>query len=125
MMDVIKPIRTEAEYQAALQEIDRLFDVAPDTPEEDRLELLTILVEVYEAEHHPILPPDPIEAILHVMDAYQLDAQDLEPYLGSQKQISEILSRKKPLTLPMIRKLHDGLGIPAEILIQPSLEVAA
>lgn len=124
-MDIIKPIKTETEYQAALQEIDQLFDVAPNTPEEDRLELLTILVETYEAEHYPILPPDPIDAILHVMDAYQLSEQDLEEYIGSQKQVSEILSRKKPLTLAMIRKLHDKLGIPAEILIQPPLEVAA
>ena len=124
-MDIIKPIRTETEYQTALQEIDRLFDVAPNTSEEDRLELLTILVETYEAEHYPILPPDPIDAILHVMDAYQLSEQDLEAYIGSQKQVSEILSRKKPLTLPMIRKLHDELGIPAEILIQPPLGVAA
>ncbi len=124
-MDIIKPIRTEVEYQTALQEIDRLFDVAPNTPEEDRLELLTILVETYEAEHYPILPPDPIDAILHVMDAYQLSEQDLEPYIGNQEQISEILSRKKTLTLPMIRKLHNKLGIPAEILIQPPLKAAA
>ena len=124
-MEIVKPIRTETEYQATLQEIDRFFDVAPDTPEEDRLELLTILVEAYETEHYPILPPDPIEAILHVMDAYQLDEQDLVAYLGSPKQISEILSRRKPLTLPMIRRLHDGLGIPAEILIQPPLKAAA
>ena len=78
-MDPIKPIRTETEYQTALQEIDRLFDALPNTPEEDRLEVLTILVEAYEAEHYPILPPDPVDAILHVMDAYQLGEQDLEP----------------------------------------------
>lgn len=121
----IKPIRTEAEYQATLQEIDHLFDVAANTPEEDRLEVLTILVEVYEAEHYPILPPDPVDAILHVMDAYQMEPRDLEPYIGSQERVLDVLSRKTPLTLPMIRKLHKGLGIPAEILIQPSIEVAA
>ena len=115
----IKPIRTEAEYEAALQEIESLFDVPPNTPAEDRLELLTILVEVYEAKHYPIPPPDPIDAILHVMDAYQLVPRDLEPYLGSLERISEVLSRQKPLTLMMIRKLHEGLGIPAEILIRP------
>jgi HTH-type transcriptional regulator/antitoxin HigA len=124
-MDVTKPIRTEVEYQTALREIDLLFDAAPNTPEEDHLELLAILVEAYEAEHYPILPPDPIDAILHVMDAYQLDEQDLVTFIGSQKQVSEILNRRKPLTLPMIRKLHEGLGIPAEILIYPSLEMAA
>jgi HTH-type transcriptional regulator / antitoxin HigA len=121
----IKPIRTEADYQATLQEIDRLFDVAPNTPEEDRLEVLTILVETYEAEHYPIYPPDPIEAILHVMDAYQLESRDLEPFIGSQEQVANVLSRREPLTLPMIRNLHDGLDIPAEILIQPSVTMAA
>jgi HTH-type transcriptional regulator/antitoxin HigA len=121
----IKPIKTEADYQSALQEIDRLFDAAAGTPEEELLEVLTILVEAYETEHYPILPPDPIEAILHVMDAYQLEPGDLEQYLGSQEQVLEVLSRKRPLTLPMIRELHKGLGIPAEILIQTSLEIAA
>jgi HTH-type transcriptional regulator / antitoxin HigA len=121
----IKPIKTEADYQATLQEIDHLFDAASDTPEEELLEVLAILVEAYEAEYYPILPPDPIEAILHVMDAYQLEPGDLEPYIGSQKQVLEVLSRKRPLTLPMIRELHKGLGIPAEILIQSSLEITA
>jgi HTH-type transcriptional regulator/antitoxin HigA len=124
-MDALKPIRTETDYEAALQEIDRLFEAAPQTPEADRLEILAILVEDYEAEHYPMLPPDPVDAILHVMDAYQLDATDLEPYLGSQKQVSAILSRKKSLTLPMIRKLHAALGIPAEVLIQSPLKAAA
>lgn len=121
----IKPIRTEAEYEAALQEIESLFDVPANTPAEDRLELLTILVEVYEAKHYPIPPPDPIDAILHVMDAYQLLPRDLEPYIGSWEKISGVLSRQKPLTLKMIRKLHEGLGIPAEILIRPPSQVMA
>ncbi|MBE7469671.1 MAG: transcriptional regulator [Anaerolineae bacterium] len=120
-----KPIRTEAEYQAVLQEIDRLFDAAPNTPEEDRLELLTILVEAYEAEHYPIYPPDPVEAILHIMEAYQLEPPDLEPFIGSEEQVANILNRQEPLTLPMIRNLHDKLGIPAEILIRPSVTMAA
>jgi HTH-type transcriptional regulator / antitoxin HigA len=119
-----KPIRTEAEYQAALQEIDLLFDAAPSTPEEDRLELLTILVEAYEAEHYPIYPPDPVEAILHVLDAYQLEPHDLEPFIGSPEQVANILNRQESLTLPMIRRLYEGLDIPAEILIQPSMTVA-
>lgn len=124
-MDVIKPIHTEAEYQAALAEIDRLFDVAPNTPEENRLELLTILVEAYESIHYPIPFPDPVDAILHVMEAQQLESSDLEPYLGSPAQVTAILNRQKPLTLPMIRKLHRGLDIPAEILIQPTTKMAA
>ena len=105
-----KPIRTEAEYQVALQEIDRLFDAAPNTPEEDRLELLTILVESYEAEHYPIYPPDPVEAILHVMEAYQLEPHDLEPFIGSPEQVANILNRQESLILPIIRHLHDKVG---------------
>lgn len=120
-----KPIRTEAEYQAALQEIDQLFEAAPNTPEEDRLELLTILVEAYEAEHYPIYPPDPVEAILHIMEAYELEPSDLEPFIGSEEQVANILNRQEPLTLPMIRNLYDKLGIPAEILIRPSVTMAA
>jgi len=119
----LKTIKSEAEYQATLKEIDRLFDTAHGTAEEDRLEVLAILVEAYEAEHYPILPPDPIDAIRHVMDAHQLEPSDLEPYIGDQKLVLDILSRRAPLTLPMIRKLHEGLDIPAEILIQPSFEV--
>jgi HTH-type transcriptional regulator/antitoxin HigA len=121
----IKPIRTEAEYQAALQEIDLLFDTAPNSPEEDRLEVLSLLVEAYEAEHYPIYPPDPIEAILHIMDAYQLEPTDLELFIGSPEQVTKVLSRQEPLTLAMIRKLHEGLGIPAEILIRPSVTMAS
>lgn len=121
----IRPLETETDYQMALEEIDRLFDATPGTPEEERLKLLAILVEAYEADHYPILPPDPIDAILHVMDAYQMEARDLIPYIGNLELIVEILSRKQSLTLPMIRNLYSGLGIPAEILIQPSAEVVA
>lgn len=121
----IKPIKTKSDYEAVLAEIDRLFDVAPNMPEEDYLEVLSILVEVYESEHYPVPPPDPIDAILHVMDAYQMVEKDLEPYIGNQTQISRVLSRKQPLTLPMIRKLHKGLAIPAEIFIQPTRKLVA
>ncbi|MDM8518985.1 hypothetical protein QUF64_02995 [Anaerolineales bacterium HSG6] len=115
----IKPIKTEAEYQSTLQEIDHLFDVAPNTPEEDYLELLAILVEAYEAQHYPIPLPEPIDAIRHFMEAQQLLPRDLVPYIGSLKWVEEILNRKRDLTLDMIRKLHANLGIPAEVLIQP------
>ena len=81
--------------------------------------------EAYEAEHYPIYLPDSIEAILHVMDAYQLESRDLEPFIGSQEQVAKVLNRQEPLTLPMIRKLHEGLDIPAEILIWPSVTIAA
>ena len=115
----IKPIKNEVDYQAALKEIELLFDAAPDTPEGDRLEVLTTLVEVYEERHYTIPPPDPIEAILYHMESRGLTRRDLEPYIGSRARVSEVLNRKRPLTMEMIRNLHKGLGIPAEILIQP------
>ncbi len=115
----IKPIKTETDYQATLQEIDHLFDAAPDTPEGDRLEVLATLVEAYEDKHYDIPLPDPIEAILYHAESRGLSRRDLEPYIGSRARVSEVLNRKRPLSMAMIRKLHTGLGIPAEILIQP------
>jgi HTH-type transcriptional regulator / antitoxin HigA len=112
------PIKIEADYQAALKEIESLFDALPNTPEYDRLDLLSTLVEVYEKVHYPIEAPDPIEAILYYMDTRGLSRRDLEPCLGSRARVSEVLSRKRSLTLEMIRKLNQELGIPAEILIQ-------
>ena len=114
----IKPIKTEADYEAALAEIEQLFEAEPDTPEGDRLEVLTTLVEAYEAEHYQIPLPDPIEAIIYYMESRGLSRRDLEPYLGSRARVSEVLNRKRPLSLPMIRRLHQGLGIPVEVLIQ-------
>ncbi len=115
----IKPIRTEEDYEAALKEIEALWDAEPNTPEGDRLDVLIMLVEVYEKEHYPVPPPDPIELILHVMDARGLTRRDMEPYLESRARVSEILNRRRPLSLAMIRKLQAGLGIPADILVQP------
>lgn len=115
----IRPIKTEADYQAALEEIERLFDAAPDTPEGDRLEVLVTLVEAYEEKHYTIPLPDPIEAIQYYMESRGLTRRDLEPYIGSRGRVSEILNRKRPLSIEMIRRLHAGLGIPAEVLIQP------
>ena len=115
----IKPIKNEVDYQAALKEIELLFDAAPDTPEGDRLEVLTTLVEVYEERHYTIPMPDPIEAILYHMESRGLTRHDLEPYIGSRARVSEVLNRKRPLTMEMIRNLHKGIGIPAEVLIQP------
>ena len=118
-MLTLKPIRSEQEYEAALGEIEALWDVAPGTDEADRLDVLVMLVETYEAEHHPILPPDPIELILHVMDARGLTRRDMEQYLGTRARVSEILNRRRPLSLEMIRKLQSDLSLPADILIQP------
>lgn len=116
----IKPIRTEADYEAALEEVERLWGAEPDTPEGDRFEVLFTLVEAYEEKQYPILPPDPVEAIKYYMDSRGLDRRDLEQYIGPSGRVSEVLSRKRPLTLAMIRKLNAGLGIPAEVLIQSS-----
>jgi HTH-type transcriptional regulator/antitoxin HigA len=114
----IHPIRTEAEYEAALAEIERLFDAASNTPEGDRLEVFATLVEAYEEQHYSIPAPDPIEAIQYYMESRGLCRRDLEPYLGSRSRVAEVLNRKRPLSLEMIRRLHTGLGIGAEILIQ-------
>ncbi|MHC5597027.1 MAG: helix-turn-helix domain-containing protein [Nostoc sp.] len=115
----LRPIRTQAEYQEALREIELLFDAVPNTPECDRLDVLSTLVEAYEKAHFPIEKPDPIEAIQYYMDTRGWSRRDLESCLGSRARVSEILSRKRSLTLEMIRKLNQELGIPAEILIQP------
>ncbi len=115
----IKPIKTQADYRAALEEVERLFDAAPDTVEGDRLEILTTLIEAYEERHFAIPLPDPIEAILYFLESRGLSRRDLEPFIGARARVSEVLNRKRPLTIGMIRKLHTGLGIPAEVLIQP------
>lgn len=113
------PIRNEEDYETALEEIEQLWEAEPGTPEADRLDILVLLVEAYEEEHYSIPLPDPIEMILHVMEAKGLTRRDLEPYLGSRARVSEILNRRRPLSLDMIRKLQSGLGIPADVLVQP------
>lgn len=115
----IRPIKTEADYRMALAEIQSLMDAAPGSPAGDRLEVLTTLVEHYEAVHEPIEPPDPIEALMYHMESRGLKRRDLEPYLGSRARVAEVLNRKRPLSVEMIRKLHAGLGISAEVLIRP------
>lgn len=117
----IKPLHNEVDYNVALKEAGRFFDNEPEegTPEADRFEILVILIEAYEAKHYPIAPPDPIEAIKFRMEQSGLSAKDLVPMIGQLNRVYEILSRKRPLTLPMIRRLHSELGIPAESLIQP------
>ena len=97
----IHPIRTEAEYEAALAEIERLFDAPPNTPEGDRLEVFATLVEAYEEQHYSIPTPDPIEAIKYYMESRGLCRRDLEPYLGSRARVAEVLNRKRPLSLEM------------------------
>ena len=115
----IRPLKKESDYKEALREIERIFDAAPGTREGDRLDVLTTLVEAYEEKHFHIPLPDPIEAILYYVESRGLTRRDLEHYIGSRARVSEVLNRKRPLTMEMIRNLHKGLGIPAEILIQP------
>jgi HTH-type transcriptional regulator/antitoxin HigA len=114
----IRPIKTETDYQAALQEIELLFDAESGTETGDRLEVLATLVEDYEDRFYSIPNPDPIEAIKYFMESRGLERRDLEPYIGSRARVSEILNRRRPLTLNMIRQLSTGLGLPAEILIE-------
>jgi len=115
----IRPIKTKADHRAALKEIERLMDARPGTPAGDRLEVLTTLVEHYESQHEQIEPPDPIDALVYHMDSRGLKRRDLEPYLGSRARVAEVLNRRRSLTIEMIRKLHAGLGISAEVLIRP------
>ncbi len=114
----IKPIKTEQDYQEALQEVDKLIDAQRNTPDGDKLDILVTLIEAYEAKNHPVLPPEPVEAILHQMESQELSRKDLVPLFGSRARVSEILNKKRSLSINMIRKLQDGLGISAEILIQ-------
>ena len=114
----IKPIKTDGDYRAALKEIQTLMTAEPDSPEGEKLDVLVTLIEAYEAKHYPLDLPDPIEAIKFEMDRSGLTVKDLEPMIGKSNRVYEILNRKRSLTLKMIWKLHDGLGIPAESLIK-------
>lgn len=115
----IKPIKTDSDYTEALQEIESLMNAKINTPEGDKLDVLVTLIESYEKKHHPILPPEPVEAIIHQMESQGLSMKDLESVLGSRARVSEILNRKRSLSLNTIRKLQKNLGISAEILIKP------
>ena len=113
----LKPIKTKAEYKTALREIEALFEVPDKTHEADRLEILVMLVEKYEAQHYPIPAPDPIDFLNYAMEARGLTRKDLEPYIGSRGRVAEVLNRARPLTLAMIRRLSEGLKLPADVLI--------
>ncbi|HYG62089.1 MAG TPA: transcriptional regulator [Thermoanaerobaculia bacterium] len=122
----IKPIRTEQDYRATLQEIESLMNAEPGSPEGERLDILVTLLEAYEQKHFPMDLPDPVEAIKFVMDQRGLTVKDLEPMIGRPNRVYEVLSHKRPLTLKMIWRLHKDLGIPAECLIkQPEEHRAA
>ncbi|MYB35281.1 MAG: helix-turn-helix domain-containing protein [Gammaproteobacteria bacterium] len=116
----IKPIRTDDQYKAALSEIESLMAAGPDTPEGEKLDVMVALIEAYEVRHFPMDLPDPVEAIKFEMERKGLTAKDLEPMIGKRNRVYEILNHKRSLTLKMIWKLHEGLGIPAESLIKPA-----
>lgn len=116
----IKLIKTKDDYEKILKRIDEIFEAEPGTPAGDELELLTKLVEIYEEEKYPIDLPSPVTAIKFRMEQQGLKSKDLIPFIGSKSKVSEVLSGKRTLSLNMIRKLHKGLGIPAEVLIQES-----
>lgn len=115
---MIKPIHNEQDYQKALERADALWGAKPDTPEGDELDVLLVLIEGYENKHYPMPPSDPVDAILFLMDQMNLNRKDLEPFLGPRSRVSDILNRKRSLTLSQIVKLHKGLHIPYECLIE-------
>jgi HTH-type transcriptional regulator / antitoxin HigA len=116
----LRPIRTKASYEAALKEIERLWGARSGTPAGDRLDILATLIEAYEDEHYPMDPPDPIEAIKFRMEQQGLTRKDLEGILGTRTRVAEVLNGRRGLSINMIRRLHDKLGIPAEVLIRPT-----
>jgi HTH-type transcriptional regulator/antitoxin HigA len=120
----IKPIKTDADYRAALTDIETLMTVEAGTPEGERLDIMVTLVEPYERRHFPLERPDPVEAIRFQMDQMGLTAKDLEPLIGCSNRVYEVLNCKRPLMLKMIWRLHRGLGIPAASLIGPPSEAA-
>ncbi|MEH2489545.1 helix-turn-helix domain-containing protein [Bradyrhizobium sp. AZCC 2230] len=121
----INPIRTKRDYDAALNEVERLWDAKSGTPEGDRLDVLATLIDAYENEHYPMDPPDPIEAIKFRIEQQGLTRRDLEEIIGTRTRIAEVLNRKRGLSITMIRRLHERLGISADVLIRPSRRKAA
>jgi HTH-type transcriptional regulator/antitoxin HigA len=113
----IKPIRSDKDLQEAFHHLEGIFQAKKDTPEADEMEILVTLIEAYENQNYPISPPDPIEAIKFRMDQQGLTARDLEVFIGSSGRVSEVLNRKRPLSLRMIKRLHHGLNIPYESLL--------
>lgn len=116
----LKPIRNDADYEAALADVERLWGAKSGTPKGDRLDILATLIDVYEEKHFPIDPPDPIEAIKFRMEQQGLTRKDLEPIFGTRNRTSEVLNGRRGLSIDMIRQLHAKLGISAEVLIRPS-----
>jgi HTH-type transcriptional regulator/antitoxin HigA len=125
MADEVRPIRSKRDHAAALKEVERLWGAKAGTRDGDRLDVLVTLIEAYEEEHYPIDPPDPIEAIKFRMEQQGLTRRDLEEIIGTRTRIAEVLNRKRGLSIAMIRRLNELLGIPAEVLIRRSRKTAA
>ncbi len=125
MAGEVRPIRTKRDYEAALKEVERLWGAKSGTRDGDRLDVLATLLDAYETEHYPMDPPDPIEAIKFRMEQQGLTRRDLEEIIGTRTRIAEVLNRKRGLSVGMIRRLHERLGISAEVLIRPSRKKAA
>jgi HTH-type transcriptional regulator/antitoxin HigA len=116
----LKPIRTGADYEAALKEVEKLWGAKSGTAKGDRLDVLATLIDAYEAERFPNDPPDPIDAIRFRMESQGLTRKDLEDMIGTRTRVAEVLNRRRSLSINMIRRLHESLGIPADILIRPT-----
>lgn len=114
----LRPIRNKRDHQAALKQVEHLWNAPKGSANADRLEVLVLLIQAYEAKHFPIANPDPIDFLNHVMESRGLTRKDLEPYIGSRARVAEVLNRVRPLSLDMIRRLASGLKIPGEVLIQ-------
>ncbi len=125
MADEVRPIRSKRDHAAALKEVERLWGAKVGSREGDRLDVLVTLIEAYEEEHYPIDPPDPIDAIKFRMEQQGLTRRDLEEIIGTRTRVAEALNRKRGLSIAMIRRLNERLGIPAEVLIRPSRKTAA
>lgn len=115
-----RPIRCMSDYEQALAEVERLWGARSGTAEGDKLDVLATLIDAYEAVHFPLDPPDPIDAIRFRMEQQGLTRKDLEPLLGSRSRVSEVLNRRRGLSIEMIRRLHQTLGISADVLIRPT-----
>src|ERR1700758_2428778 len=121
----VNPIRTKRDHETALKEVERLWGAKAGTPDGDRLDVLATLIDAYETQQYPIDPPDPVEAIKFRMEQQGLTRRDLEEIIGTRTRIAEVLNRKGGLSIAMLRRLHERLGISAEVLIRPSRKKAA
>ena len=114
----LRPIRTKRDYEAALKQAEAWWDASAGSPKAERLDVLTLLIEDYEARHFPIEPPEPIEFLLFIMEQRGLTRKELEPFIGSRARVAEVLNRVRPLSLEMIRSLSEGLNLPADVLVR-------